>query len=233
MRKIAAFIIGFSMLASCMYKKGSGVIITQTKNVSAFTELNVGGAFDVEVQNGTAEKVVVEADDNLMKYINVDVVGNELKIRMDEMSVSDAHLKVFITAPSISAIKASAAAEITVKDGIKSEGTIVLKASSGSNIKTALDAPEVKMDASSGGEMVLSGRTKELHAESSSGSSIVATELLSENSHVRVSSGGNAEVYASVSLDASASSGGNVRYKGGATNIKKSASSGGEVEKVN
>ncbi len=233
MKKIAAFILGFSMLASCMYKKGSGVIITQTKNFSAFTELNVGGEFEVEVQNGATQKVVIEADDNLMKYINVDVVNNELKIRLDEMSVSDAHLKVFVTAPSINVIKSSAAANITVKDGLRSSGTIVLKASSGSDIKTSLDAPAVKTDASSGGKMTLSGRTKEFHAESSSGSSIVASELLSENSYVHASSGGNAEVYASVSLDARASSGGNIKYRGGAANIKKAASSGGAVEKVN
>lgn len=221
------------MMGSCMYKKGSGNIITQTRNTGAFKGLEVSGGFVVEIKNGPTENVVIEADDNLLKYIEVKVVDNELRVRLQNINVSDAHLKLFITAPEINNVDASGGSEIIVKDALKSAGKIIVKASSGSNIKTALDAPEIKADVSSGGELTLSGRTKDFHATSSSGSSLTASELLSENSYVNVSSGANAHVYASVSIDASASSGGNISYKGAATVINKAESSGGEVKKDN
>lgn len=233
MRKLILALLIVATMGSCMYKKGSGNIITQTRSAGPFKAVDISGGFEVEIKNGPVENVVLEADDNLVKYIEVKVIDNELKVRLENISVSDAHLKLFITAPEINNLNASGGSEIVVKDELKSGGTIHVKASSGSNIKTALDAPEIKADVSSGGELTLSGRTKDLHATSSSGSSLAASELLSENSYVSASSGANAHVYASVSIDASASSGGNVSYRGAATNVKKSESSGGEVEKEN
>ncbi len=231
MRKIAIFIILSVVLASCMLKKGSGNIITQTKTVSKFTGINISGGFEVEIKNGATENVVVEADDNLMKYVDVNVVGDELKVRLEQISVSDAHLKILITAPQIDHINASAGSDITTKDQFKSASPISVKASSGSDIKANLDAPEVKAEVSSGGEITLSGRTKDLHATSASGSSITASELLSENSYVSASSGGSVHVYASVKVEAKASSGGDVYYKGGAPSVVKEESSGGNVQK--
>ncbi|MFT3911104.1 MAG: head GIN domain-containing protein [Ferruginibacter sp.] len=233
MRKVIIASLGFIIIASCVYKRGSGNIITQTKTTGPFKGLEIAGGFEVEIKNGPTENVVVEADDNLMKYIDVKVVDNELRVRLEQINISDAHLKIFITAPEVNKVIASAGAEINVKDALKSAGTINVKASSGSNIKTALDAPGVKADVSSGGEITLSGRTKDIHASSSSGSSIEAAELLSENSYVTASSGGSVHVNASVSVDASASSGGNISYRGAATAVKKSESSGGEVSKDN
>jgi hypothetical protein len=233
MRKIVVAILVIGMMGSCMYKKGSGNIIKQDRSTGSFKGVDISGGFEVEIKSGPSENVVVEADDNLLKYIEVKVVDNELKIRLEHINVTDAHLKVFITAPEINNLDASGGSEVVVQDVLKSAGTISVKASSGSNIKTALDAPEIKADVSSGGELTLSGRTKDLHATSSSGSSITAGELLSENSYVNVSSGASAHVYASVSLDASASSGGNISYRGAAASVKKSESSGGEVEKEN
>ncbi|MEO6670979.1 MAG: head GIN domain-containing protein [Ferruginibacter sp.] len=232
MRIILLAVLFVGLMSSCNYKKGSGNIITQTRSTGAFRALDIKGGFEVEVKNGPTENVVVEADDNLMKYIEVKVVDNELKIRLDHINVTDAHLKIFITAPEINSVDASGGSGIVVKDALKSAGKIIVKASSGSNIKTAIDAPEIKADASSGGQLTLSGRTRDFHASSSSGSSLSASELLSENSYVSASSGANAHVYASVSIDASASSGGNISYRGAAV-VKKSESSGGEVSKDN
>ncbi len=233
MRKLILSLFIVALLGSCMYEKGSGVIVTKTKDVAAFTGIKVSGGFEVEIKNGPSENVVLEADDNLVKYVDIKVEGDDLKIKLEHVNVSDAHLKVLITAPRVNRINASAGSEVRSKDELKSEGTITAKASSGSNIKATFNAPEIKADASSGGELTLSGRTKDFHASCSSGSTIVAADLLSENTHASASSGGNVRVYASVSLDASASSGGNISYRGAAPSVKKSESSGGVVEKDN
>lgn len=232
MKRLLLIIFSSILFGSCALKSGSGKIVSQTRDTGPFKGVTVSGGFKVEIKNGPVEKVVVEADDNLMKYIEVKVVGNVLKIRMEEINVSDAHLSVFITAPEINEITASAASEVAVKDLLKSFGSINLKASSGSDIQTAVDAPEIKADASSGAEITVSGRTKDLRAESSSGSTVAAGELLSENSYVTASSGASTRVNASVKIEASASSGGNIVYKGAAT-VKKTESSGGSVEMKN
>lgn len=229
MKKIVIIILAISVLGACRYKRGSGNIITENRNTGNFTGISVAGGFEVEAKNGPLE-VMVESDDNIIKYIRTDVVSGVLKIRMDQINLHDAHLKVYVTAPEINNIKTSASSTVDGKDVLRSGQAIRLHASSGSEIKAELNAPGVFADASSGSQMDLSGKTRDFDLESSSGSSVNAKGLLSENSTVRVSSGATADVHASVTLNAAASSGGNVNYRGSA-NVKKSVNSGGSVEK--
>ncbi len=229
MKKILMIILAISVLGACRYKRGSGNIITEKRNTGSFTGIMVAGGFEVEVKNGPVD-VIVESDDNIIKYIRTDVVNGVLKIRMDQINLNDAHLKVYITAPEINNIKTSASANVEAKDVLKSGEAIRLHSSSGSEIKAELDAPDVFADASSGSQIDLSGKTRNFDAESSSGSTVNANGLLSENTTARVSSGATAEVHASLTMNATASSGGNIKYRGAGT-VKKSVSSGGSVEK--
>ena len=220
-------VLGF---ISCQYKSGSGNIITETRKSENFKAISISGGFEVELRQAPEVEVVVEADDNLMEYIETKVRKEELVIRLDDLNVHDAHLKVFIAAPSVNALKTSAGAEIVVKDMLKSGNVVRLKASSGSQIKTSVDAPEVRADASSAGNIEISGRTRDFYAETSSGSPISAGELLSENTEAGASSGSTAKVHASVKLHAKASSGASISYRGSAV-VSKETSSGGSVEK--
>ncbi len=233
MKKIAILLLCYFSLLSCMHKRGSGNVVSQTKDVGNFKGINVSNSFKVELKNGPVTSVVVEADDNLVKYVEVKVVNNILRISLDNINVSDAHLKVFITAPAIEEIKTSASAEIVVKGSILSEKVIRLNASSSSEIKATLDAPLVEVDASSGSEITLSGRTRDLDVVASSGADINARELLTENSTATASSGADISVNASISVNANASSGGNITYRGAAASIKKENSSGGDINKEN
>jgi hypothetical protein len=220
-------------LVSCTSTSGSGDIITSNRNTGDFTRLSAAGGFEVEVKTGSACKVVVEADDNLIEDVETRVEGGTLKIRMrDRLNVRNAHLKVFVTAPMLSDIQSSASADINVIGSLSADRTMVVKASSGSSIHADLDAPGVDADASSGAELDLTGRTRDLQAQASSGATINADELLSESTVAETSSGASVDVHASVKLNAKASSGGTVKYRGPASVVKKE-SSGGSIEKVN
>jgi len=219
------------VLSSCHYISGSGNIITETRTTGDFKRISASSGFDVEVKSGPATEVIVEADDNVMKYIETSVSGDVLKIGLkDHVSLSNAHQKVYITAPQINGIKASSGADVTVKDLLKNTGKLSFNASSAGTITTDLDAPDVEATASSGASIRLSGKTRTFHGSASSGADLIAGELLSENTVVNASSGANAKVHASVSLDATASSGADIGYYGGA-NVHKTASSGGSVDK--
>jgi hypothetical protein len=219
------------LFSSCNYTTGSGNIITEKRTVGHFTALTVSNAFDVEVKIGPVEEVTIEADDNLMKYIQATVSGNTLNIHTEHLhNLNNGHLKVFITVPELTKIVASAAAEIKVLDPIKGVGTLNFNASSSADIEAEVDAPEIVAGASSAGSVKLSGKTKNYKAEASSGADIKTADLLAENTDVSVSSGASADVYASVNLTAEASSGGDINYHGAAT-VKQNTSSGGSVNK--
>ncbi|MEO6405337.1 MAG: head GIN domain-containing protein [Ferruginibacter sp.] len=215
---------------SCNYSSGSGNIVTEKRNVGSFHGISASQGFDVEVSIGSNNEVTIEADDNLMHSVETSVNSGVLKISLDKHNVSNAHLKAFITATSIDILKASSSASIIMKNELNYTGNVKLETSSAGNITSVINAPSVEADASSGSEINIRGRTKDLDAQSSSGASIKAFDLLSENTKASGSSGASLQVHASVNLNASASSGANISYRGGA-NIKKSVSSGGEVHK--
>lgn len=231
MKKWGILILVVVLMGACRYRTGSGNIISDNRNLAAFKGVKASSGFEVEIKTGMPQTVMVEADDNLMKYIITEVDNGMLRIGIrDNTSLHDAHLKVFVTAPEINKVLASSAAEITVKNWLRSTGKISLDASSGGKIVTDLDAPEVDAEASSGSTLKLKGQTMNLKAKASSGGSIKAPGLLSENATANSSSGSSINLHASVSLKASASSGATIRYRG-AANVSKEESSGGSVEK--
>ena len=210
---------------------GSGNIITETRKTGSFNAISVGGSFEVEVKTGDVISVVVEADDNIIKYIETKVSGNTLKINTEDLhNYSDVHMKVYVTAPLINSIKASASADVVVDNILNGSGRLIFKASSSASIKAEVNAPEIETDASSSATITLTGKTKSHKTEASSSGDIKTFGLLSENTTASASSSASIEVHASVSLNARASSSGSIEYKGAAT-VTKSENSSGSVEK--
>ncbi len=233
MKNIFLLLLSILTLASCGSKSGSGNIISETRTVNNFNGISVGGDFEVEVKIGPVTAVVVEADDNILKYIVTEINGSTLKINTEGMhNYDDVHMKVFITTPSLKNIKTSASARVIVDDILANSGTLGFKASSGSSIRAEIDAPQADVDASSGASIKISGKTRSYTAEASSGAEIKSGDLLSEVTTVKASSGASAAVHASVTLNANASSGSSITYYGGAT-VNQSVSSGSSLNKGN
>ncbi len=230
MKRIIIFCLASLFIVSCSNISGSGNIISEQRKVKEFTGISASGSIDVEIIEGDEEKVEVEADDNVMEFIVTKVEGNILKIRTRDVNLFNAHVKVFVTAPLFTSLKASASASIEAKDLIKSNGKITLSASSSADINVAVDAPEIVTDASSSGTIKISGKTKTHSAESSSSAEILAYNLFSENTVANASSSGSVEVHASVNLNARASSSGSINYRGSPT-VKSTTNSSGSVEK--
>ena len=218
---------------ACNYhtETGSGNTITQAKTVGNFTAISASNAIEVQVKIGSPAAVKIEADDNIMEYVVATVNGNTLKLGLQNgTNISDANIKIYVTVPEISQLRASSACTIQVIDVIKNNGKLSFDASSAADIKAVVDAPEVDVEASSSGTVSLSGKTQNYTVNVSSAGNVKTMELMAENTDASSSSAGTAQVHASVSLKANASSGGVINYTGGATpNV--STSSGGSVSK--
>jgi hypothetical protein len=231
MRQIA--ILSFILLSfsSCRHVTGSGKIISEKKEVKNFTGISASSGFDVEVRIGSPASVEIQADDNLMKLVQVKVVGNTLRIHAKNgISFTDCHFKALVTVPGLDHIESSGAATVNVLDEIKNSEKIELHASGAAKIKAQVDAPKIDAESSGAANIELTGKTQNFDANASGGANIHAIGLLSENADAEASGAGNVHVYASVKLDASASGAGNVFYKGGAT-VHEESSGAGNVKK--
>jgi Putative auto-transporter adhesin, head GIN domain len=232
MKYISIIAIIFLAAACNNGRRGSGNIITETRNVSAFTKVSAATSIDVDVQQGAETSVIVEADDNLIKYIETTVVGGELKIRLKNVSIwNEATIKVHVIAPKYDAFSASSSAEIVSKNTITSNSKIKLEASSSANIDIEIDAPAVEVDASSSADITAAGRTKEVTVDANSSSKVELDKLQAEIVNAEASSSADVSIFASVKINAKANSSGDISYTGGATDVNKSESSSGTISK--
>lgn len=107
--------------------------------------------------------------------------------------------------------------------------TDVQASSSGDVTVRSNGASSFKAQASSGGSVELSGSCSSIEASASSGAEIDADELRCSSAVARASSGGDVDLYSTGLAKGSASSGGDIRFKGNPSDQQSSESSGGSV----
>lgn len=239
MKKIFVFaLISSWLFVSCRFGgdnrvQGNGNIETEDRAVSSFTKLEVRGDIKVNVSQGDTEKVQIEADENLIDYIEIKQEGELLiiKTRDDFNLNATGDMRVSVTSPQFKSIHVSGACDIIGQTKIVSSEKLDLRVSGAGDIKMEVDAPSLEVDISGAGTVNLKGQTKDFDLGLSGAANAHCFDLLSENTKVGISGAGDAEVYASVKLDARVSGAGVVSYKGDATDVKKNISGAGTVNK--
>ena len=214
---------------------GDGNIRTQDRNVSSFKDVDVSGASTVYVSQGDQPSVKVECDDNLQPYIEVIQEGDRIVIKEKRgfNLHSDMNINVYLTSPVYNRISASGACDIIGKTKITNPENLELHVSGAGDIKMEVDAPELKAKLSGSGDINLKGHTKDVDLTLTGAASAKCYDLLAENTTVDISGAGDADVYASVRLDASVSGAGSVNYKGNASSVNQHVSGAGSVNKAN
>lgn len=228
MKYYILLVLVFGGMASCKLRTGSGLLINETRPVSQFDRVKIAGGIDAEILNGPHE-VQVSADDNVIEHVETDVSGGTLHVRLGGSSFKNADVKVIIQTPGISALSASAGADVIAIDPLINSRSLEIDATSGAEIEAAVDAPEIEVKATSGATVQLRGRTRNMAVSTSSAGEVEAFALKAETVDVKASSASSAEVFASVQLNAAASSASNVRFRG-KPETKIRVSSGASVQ---
>ena len=93
---ISAALITLLIIVSCnvIGEIGSGNVIREERKVSSFNGIEVSGAYDIKLIQGTANSVIIEADDNLMDLIRTEVRGSTLVIDNKKPIAHSKSLKV-------------------------------------------------------------------------------------------------------------------------------------------
>lgn len=237
--KKALFILvaSIGLLSSCNLIegkriKGNGVLKTEERTVAEFTGVASHGSFDVIVSNGTSG-LKIEAEENVLPYIETSVENGILHIRTKDgywiSSKQDG--KIYVTAPVLNSIKSFGSGNISGSSKITAPAKLELKVTGSADIDLELDAPEVEGEITGSGNMNVRGETKKFTGIIAGSGDIKAYDLKSEETTVKISGSGNADVFASVKLEVKVAGSGDVNYKGGAE-VSSSIAGSGTVKKV-
>lgn len=212
---------------------GNGNVQEESRDISGFTGVLVSSGIDVILSEGNEFEVRVVADENLMEVIETTLNGRLLEVGTDNVSIRNAKSKkVYVTLPELSKLKISSAGDCHGQTVFHCDH-LELGVSSAGDLNLEVEADRIDLSISSSGDAKLAGNAGVFNASLSSAGDLHAFDLQAGKVKVDVSSAGDARVFATDEISMSASSAGNIHYKGDARVIKSSKSSAGDIVKKN
>ena len=210
------FLLLIICFASCTTARleGNGKVITENRNTTKFSKINSSGAFILKIKQGTAESIVVQADENLLPEIKTVVNGNTLNIDFGKNDVKPSKsIVIELTVVELEGIEISGSCDI-IGVGDWHFQNFALNCSGATESVFTLFAKKFTTDASGSCKLVVKGRVDESVYEISGAGELVASTLESKKVTLDISGSGDAEVFATEFLNVECSGASEVRYKG-------------------
>ena len=209
--------IVFVFLAACVVLavgcrwvgiRGNGHIKTEERTISACTEIDAGGAFEIEWQSGSPA-FRITTDENLLSYVESDVSGDTLHLRTHDQIWPTHGIKVVMSSPTRTAVRIRGAVKLTAKQ---------------------LTGPKFALEASGASHVSLDGNIDELLADMTGASKLDASGLQTKTAEISTTGAGHAEVAVSETLKVAITGAGKVSYSGNPT-IEKHITGAGSVHR--
>ena len=219
-------VLVFLLIGSILYAQES-----ETRNVGSFRGIKSSTGIDVYLKRGEKESVRVEVSGTDIKNVITQVSGDYLKIQMAEGRYNRTRtVKVYVTYVELTKLSCSSASSIYAEGTIKAK-SLSVSASSAGSIDIGVDAESLMVSVSSAAEVELRGKARRVEFEASSAAEIGGYDLETEEADISASSAGSIRVSVSQKIDARASSGADIRYRGNPMKTNTNSSSGGSVKK--
>ena len=229
--KLVLFILLATLfiLPSCTYSegkvtRGEGEVITSTFPLSDFDEIDLQGAFNVTLLQGSPLQAVIETDENLMDLLLVEVRGKTLYVSTTrDVVLKPTKMNLTISYPALRQITVGGACKIHSEEVVQSED-LHFDISGAAEIDLAIVADALHTQLAGAGSITFEGKAIEHYIDLAGASSLSAKDLLTEVTEIDLSGAGSANVYASQKLKASLSGVGFIKYYGNPleTDINKS-----------
>ncbi len=225
---------------------------TKAYDLSGFTGVRVDNDFSATVSRGTAFKVSVTVNENLVKYLTVEVKGDTLHIGLDptvtyrltdlraevtmpsvggaEVSgASDVYLTDFSSSAALE-LKASGAGQLSLKD-VKA-GAVTFDASGGSRIEGDLSCVDLSGVASGASTAAVGGAASTATLEGSGGSKLLMNLFTIQDATVNLSGASQAAVRVDGTLAADLSGASKLDYYGSAKLSKTSVTGASQIQHI-
>jgi len=198
-----------------------------TRELGDFSTVKVFDKLSVKLIQSTENKVIITG--NREREVEILNRNGELKLRMPFpklLSGDDIVIKLYYK--NLEAIQANEGSIITSQDTFK-QTIIDINSSEGSQINLDLDVDKANVKAVTGGIIELSGNATNQNVTIGSGAFYKGNEMETSQTTIAVSTGGQAEVFATLLVDAKITAGGSIDIYGKPKQINQKTVLGGTI----
>jgi hypothetical protein len=211
-------------LGNCI--RGNGVVALEERGLRQFNRVVLNGSYEVNILPGTAHRVVVDAESNLIDFISTRVSGQTLVIEVHQNRCLNNTIPVIINvyAPLVDQVELNGSGLITAYGLYLDEFYINLNGSG--SVDVDLDVLFLEANISGSGRINLSGLAETGELSISGSGSIHAYPLLQSKCYATISGSGNMYVHANRLLDAVITGSGTIYYRGNPDVVSSISGSG-------
>lgn len=210
---------------------------TKTVEIKNINSVTVSSGIDLYLTQGNSESLNIKASSDLLKNVVVESSGGNLTIKMKEginwgSMFKNQTIKAYLNFKILSALTASGGSDVYSQNQVRAD-KFALRSSGGSDVKLNLICKDLQLQTSGGSDVKLTGKAENMVLQTSGGSDVDAYDFVVDYAKVTASGGSDANINVTKGLEAGASGGSDVHYKGNASLKKTSSSKSGDVTKVN
>lgn len=196
--------------------QGSGTLASEERQLSGVHGVTLSTFGDLTITIGNQESLQIEAEDNLLPYIETEVRSGVLTIRTKpNINVRPTRSVRFnLTAKRMDALTVTSNGNITAP-ALQADRFAATISSNGDILLAGLEADSLQVKISSNGNLTINGgEVKRQTVDLTSSGQYKAGAMRSQSADIRLSSNGGATIWVTGSLNARLSSSGNVSYYG-------------------
>lgn len=212
---------------------GDGNVIRETKSLPYFNEIESNGLINIFLEQGSNQSAVIEADNNIMPFINVSVKGNTLQVNTkDNVSIDKfTKLNVYVTFKDIEEIDLNGVGNIESVNPL-TLSKLNIENSGVGNIKLNLKCDEFKFDLNGVGSATLTGNVKNAVINHNGVGNLKAFDFIADVLNIQSNGVGNAEINSEKEFYISLNGMGNIFYKGNGIVKELSKNGFGNIKKM-
>jgi hypothetical protein len=221
-RRMKRFFLLLLLLANFLVGDAQNIVYdenAEVRKVEPFNNIEVSGAVSLYLSQGPLQGVAVSAgEEKYNNKIRTEVKNGTLKISVDGgvwngFNWTNRKLKAYVTATSLNRLDVSGASYVSISGALKSED-LKLDISGASEIKGIINVNKLNMDISGASISRLAGSAKNASIDASGACRINSYDLSIETCKASSSGASSIKVTVTGELNADASGGSNIYYKG-------------------
>lgn len=238
MKKLILAIILAMSLVSIQAQNEKNLVVdanVEVRNVTGFNGIEVSGSIDLYISQGTEEAVAISAtNDEIKNRIRTEVRNGVLHIYLDGKGLNwktwtNHKMKAYVTYKSLEKLEASGASNIKTADPIK-QASLRIELSGASDFTGEVTVGKLKVSTSGASNIKISGTADEVVFDANGACSVKAYDLKTDMCKIDASGASNLRVTVNKELNAEASGGSTIYYRGTGL-IRDISTSGGATVK--